>query len=71
MLQTCIAQENAISTLVLLLVNSTVPEESRVEAAYTLACIVLCHDDNLQQLHTDHKFSFDVVRRLLCSQSEV
>ena len=70
-LQTRIAQENAISTLVPLLVNSAVPEETRVEAAYTLACIVLCHTENLQQLHADDKFSFGVVRRLLCSQSEV
>ena len=70
-LQTRIAQENAISTLVPLLVDPAVPEETRVEVAYTLACIVLCHADNLQQLHAEDKFSFDVVRLLLCSQSEV
>jgi len=70
-LQSRIAQENAIPTLVPLLVDSTVSEETRVEVAYTLACIVLCHADNLQQLQAEDKFSFDVVRRLLCSQSEV
>ena len=70
-LQTHIAQENAIPTLVPLLVDSSVSEETRVEVAYTLACIVLCHADNLQQLQAQEKFSFDVVRRLLCSHSEV
>ena len=70
-LQTHIAQENAIPTLVPLLVDPTVSEETRVEVAYTLACVVLCHADNLEQLQAEDKFSFDVVRRLLCSQSEV
>jgi len=70
-LQTRIAQENAIPTLVPLLVDSTVSEETRVEVAYTLACIVLCHADNLQQLHDQQQFSFHIVRRLLCSQSLV
>jgi len=71
-LQTRIAQENAIPTLVPLLVDTEhVAEETRVEVAYTLACIVLCHADNLQQLQSEKQFSFDVIRRLLCSKSEV
>ena len=70
-LQTLIAEENAIPTLVELLVDDNVPEETRVEIAYTLACIVLRHPDNLQQLNAEDNFSFDVVRRLLCSQSGV
>jgi len=71
-LQTRIAQENAIATLVQLLVDSNnVAEETRVEVAYTLACIVLCHSDNLEQLHAQQHFSFDLVRRMLCSHSPV
>ena len=70
-LQTRIAQQNAIPTLVPLLVDSSQSEETRVEVAFTLACIVLCHADNLQQLHDQQHFSFDVIRQLLCSESEV
>ena len=71
LLQTRIAQENAISTLVSLLIESAVSEETKVEVAYALACIVLRHSDNLQQLHAEQQFSFNVILRLLCSQSEV
>ena len=68
--QTCIADENAISILVPILADSP-SEEMRVEVAYTLACIVLCHTENLERLQSEEIFSFDLVRQLLNSKSEV
>jgi hypothetical protein len=68
--QTRIAEENAIETLVNVL-TTTSSDELKVEIAYALGCIVLCHSENLEQLQQFESFSFDLVRDLLDSPVEV
>ena len=68
--QNKIAEENAIPTLVQLLVNQS-EEEIQVEVAYTIGCIVLSNKETQAKLDEETQFSFDILTRLLGSESEV
>ena len=70
MTQRKIAEENAIATLVQLMLSPQ-SVEIQVEVAYTLGCVVLSNGENQQRLKEEQCFKFDILLDLLSSDDDV
>ncbi|XP_070566344.1 ankyrin and armadillo repeat-containing protein-like isoform X3 [Ptychodera flava] len=68
--QAKIAEENAISTLVQLLVTIN-NEMVKVEVAISLACIILCNKENQTTLTEEPAFNFGILLQLFKSKDEI
>ena len=65
-----IADENTIALLVQVISDNR-SEELRVEAAYTIACLVLANNDNREILKEQTPFRYALMFELLQSEDEV